>query len=173
MTGLLLYLVIFFVKIFEVSLAILRIVLITKGEKLKGAIIGFFEVIIWIGLVSTVLVNVAEDPIKVVVYALGFGIGNYTGSLIESYLAIGTTNVEVIVHKAHGKEISIALRKLGFAVTAVEGWGMNDKREILYLHIPRKKVQKTVKMITELQPDLVITINDIKSVYGGFGTLKK
>lgn len=173
MTGVLLYLVIFFVKIFEVSLAILRIVLITKGEKVKGAMIGFFEVMIWVWLAATVLTNITEDPLKVVVYALGFAIGNYTGSLMESYLAIGTTNIEVIVHKEHGKGLSIALREIGLAVTAVEAYGMNDKKEILYLHVPRKKVTQTVKIIKSFQNDVVITLNDIKPVYGGFGSLKK
>ena len=37
MPVLLVYAFIFFVKIFEVSLAVLRIVLITKGERLIGA----------------------------------------------------------------------------------------------------------------------------------------
>jgi len=173
MTGILLYLFIFFVKIFEVSLATLRIVLITKDERLKGAIIGFFEVIIWVILAATVLQNINEDPIKVVVYALGFAIGNYTGSVIENFIAIGTTNIEAIVHKDDGKELSKALRKMGLAVTAVEAYGMKDKKEILYIRVPRKQVNAAVKMIRSFQKDVVITINDIKPVYGGYRTIRK
>jgi uncharacterized protein YebE (UPF0316 family) len=173
MTGILLYLVIFLVKIFEVSLATLRIVLITKGERLKGAIIGFFEVLIWLGLISTVLINITDDPIKALVYALGFAVGNYTGSLIESLLAIGTTNIEIIAKEPYDKDLRIALRKLGFAVTIVDANGMNAKRKILRLHVPRKKVKKVVKIAKSLQNDVVITINDIKAVYGGFGIIKK
>jgi uncharacterized protein YebE (UPF0316 family) len=173
MEGITLYLVIFFVKIFEVSLATLRIVLITKGEKVKGAAIGFFEVIIWVLLASTVLINIAQDPIKVVVYAAGFAIGNYTGSTLESYLALGTTSIQAIVHKEHGKSLSIALRETGLALTAVEAYGMSDKKEILYINLPRKKVPQTVKLIKEFQNDVVITVNDIKPVYGGYNKLRK
>lgn len=173
MEGLPLYLVIFFVKIFEVSLATLRIVLITKGEKVKGAAIGFFEVLIWVTLAATVLTNIADDPIKVIVYAAGFAIGNYTGSTLESYLAIGTTNIQAIVNKDYGKKLSIALREVGLALTAVEAYGMNTKKEILYIHVPRKKVAQTVKLIKQFQNDVVITINDIKPVYGGYNTLRK
>ena len=173
MTGLLLYLVIFFVKIFEVSLAILRIVLITKGEKLKGSIIGFFEVTIWLGLISTVLINITDDPIKALMYSLGFAVGNYTGSMIENYLAIGTTNIEIIAKEPFDKDIRIALRKLGFAVTIVDACGMNAPRKILHLHVPRKRVKQVVKITKSFQTDVVITINDIKAVYGGFGILKK
>jgi uncharacterized protein YebE (UPF0316 family) len=173
MSGILLYAVILFVKIFEVSMATLRIVLITKGEKVKGAFIGFFEVMIWVMLAATVLDNITSDPFKVVVYALGFAIGNYTGSTLEGYLAIGTTKIEAIVHKDHGKALSIELRKMGLAVTAVEAYGMTDRKEILILNVPRKKVKATVKLIQSYEKDVFITINEVKPIYGGYGFLRK
>ncbi len=173
MSGIGLYLVILVLKTIEVSMATLRIVLITKDERIKGAIIGFFEVILWVFLVSTVLTTITEDPFKVVVYALGFALGNYVGSRLENYLAIGTTSIQAIVLKEHGKELSQMLRNLGFAVTAVDAFGMNFKREILYLHVPRRKVQDTVKLIKSFQNNVVITVNDIKPMYGGYRLLRK
>ncbi len=173
MSGIVLYLLIFIVKVFEVSLATLRIVLITKDERIKGAAIGFFEVIIWVLVVSAVLQNITEDPFKIVVYALGFAVGNYVGSLLENKLAIGVTNIEVIAHKNHGKRLAKHLRGNGLAVTSVNAYGMNDKREILYLHVPRKQVKQTVNKIRTFQEDVVITINDIKPVYGGYKLHRK
>ncbi len=173
MSGLLLYLLIFVIKVFEVSLATLRIVLITKDERLKGAFIGFFEVIIWVLVVSAVLRDITQDPFKIVVYALGFAVGNFVGSKLENYLAIGTTNIEAIVHKLDGKPLSIALRETGLAVTAVEAFGMTDKREILIMHVPRKKVKNTVALIKSYQNDCVITVSDIKPVYGGYSLHRK
>lgn len=173
MSGIVLYLVILVLKIIEVSMATLRIVLITKDERVKGAIIAFFEVILWVILVSTVLTNITKDPVKVLVYALGFSIGNFLGSKLENYLAIGTTNIEVITHKADGKLVSKKLRNEGYAVTEVLACGMNDKRVILYLHVPRKKVKPTVSLIQKMKSDVVITIHDIKPVYGGYKTLRK
>ena len=173
MEGILLYLVIFVIKVLEVSMATLRIVLITKDERVKGAFIGFFEVIIWVIVVATVLNNITNDPFKVVVYAFGFAVGNFVGSKLENFLAIGTTNMEVITHKADGKKLSQELRKKGLAVTAVEAYGMTDRREILYLHVPRKEVQTTTRLIRDIVSDVVITINDIKPVYGGYRTLRR
>lgn len=173
MSGILLYLVILVLKTIEVTMATLRIVLITKDERVKGAIIAFFEVILWVILVSTVLTNITEDPFKVVIYALGFAVGNYLGSRIENKLAIGTTNIEAIVLKEHGKKLSNDLRTNGLAVTTVDANGMNSRREILILHVQRKKVQETVKLIRSLQENVVITINDIKPVYGGYNLLRK
>lgn len=173
MSGIWLYIVIFVVKVIEVSMATLRIVLITKDERFKGAIIGFFEVVIWVLVVGAVLQNITEDPFKVVVYALGFAVGNYIGSLLENKLAIGVTNIEVIAHKIHGKKLAKHLRALGLAVTSVSAYGMNDKREILYLHTARKNVKETVKKIRSFQEDVVITVNDIKPVYGGYKLMRK
>lgn len=173
MDGLLLYIVIFVVKIIEVSMATLRIVLITKDERVKGAIIGFFEVMIWVFVVSTVLNGITEDPFKVVVYALGFAIGNYAGSKLENRLAIGNANLEVITHKIDGKKMAKHLRANGLAVTSVNAYGMNDKREILTMHVPRKKIKETVDMVQAFQPDVVITVHDIKPIYGGYKTLRK
>lgn len=173
MSGITLYLLIFIVKVIEVSLATLRIVLITKDERVKGAAIGFFEVIIWVLVVSAVLQNITEDPFKVVVYAAGFAVGNYVGSLLENKLAIGVTNIEVITHKIDGKKMAKYLRSHGLAVTSVAAHGMNDRREILYLHVPRKKVKEVIYKIRSFEHDVVITINDIKPVYGGYNLIKK
>jgi uncharacterized protein YebE (UPF0316 family) len=173
MEAFIIYILIFVIKVFEVSLATLRIVLITKSERLKGAIIGFFEVIIWILVVSAVLSNITEDPFKIVVYALGFAVGNYVGSLLENYFAIGDSNVEVITHKIDGKKMAKFLRARGYAVTSVNAYGMNDKREILYLHVPRKKIPETIKTIRSFEEDVVITVSDIKPIYGGYRLLRK
>jgi uncharacterized protein YebE (UPF0316 family) len=173
MNPIILYLLIFVVKVFEVSLATLRIVLITKDERVKGATIGFFEVVIWVLVVSATLQGITEDPFKVVVYAAGFAVGNFVGSLVENKLAIGNTNIEVITHKIDGKKMAKHLRANGLAVTSVNAYGMNDKREILYLHVPRKKVKETVNTIRDYREDVVITIHDIKPVYGGYNMMRK
>ena len=92
---------------------------------------------------------------------------------MENFLAIGNTNIEVITHKKDGKMISTHLRENGLAVTSVDAYGMNDLREILYLHVPRKKVRCTVNLIRQFQEDVVITVNDIKPVYGGYKSHRK
>jgi uncharacterized protein YebE (UPF0316 family) len=169
----LLYIAILLVKIVEVTLATTRIVLITRGERLKGAFIGFFEVCIWVVLVSTVLKDISSDPIKLFVYALGFALGNFLGSVFEEKLAIGTTRVEVIVKETDGIELISRIRENGYAVTSISGEGMNSKRTVLIMHVKRKMASKLIRLIHQYQENVVITVNEIKPVYGGFGTLKK
>lgn len=167
------YVFILLFKIIEVSIGTTRIVLITRGERVLGALIGVVEVLIWIALVSSVLSNVTEDPMKVVVYALGFGIGNYVGSLFEQKLGIGNMRVEAIVLKEDGERLASVLRTNGFAVTLLEGKGMSCDRHVLLMNIRRKNHQELIELIKGLQGNVVLTINDVRPVYGGYGILKR
>lgn len=171
--NILLYMVILVCKMIEVSIATTRIVLITRGERILGACLGFIEVIIWVVLVSTVLKDVSDDPFKVVVYALGFALGNYMGSILEEKLGIGTVRVEAIVTKEDGRELVNDIRGQGYAVTVIDGKGMHNERLVLVMNIKRKRYNKLVRIIKEYGDNAVITINDIKPVYGGYGILKR
>lgn len=168
-----LYIVILLLKILEVSIGTTRIVLITRGERVLGALLGFVEVIIWIILISTVLNDVTSDPIKIIVYASGFAMGNYVGSLLEQKLAIGNIRVETIVTDEDGDSLVEMLRDRDFAVTVLVGKGMNHNRQVLLMNIKRKDYQEVVDIIKNHQENVVITINDIKPVYGGYGLLKR
>lgn len=168
-----LYFIILVAKMIEVSIGTTRIVLITRGERVLGACLGFLEVIIWVVLVSTVLSDVSKDPLKVLFYAAGFALGNYTGSLLEERLGIGNVRVEAIVMEDHGLDLTNELRAKGYAVTVIDGKGMNFGRNVLLMNIKRKNYVNVVKLIKEHQENVVITINDIKPVYGGYGILKR
>lgn len=167
------YIGIVLAKIVEVSMQTVRIVLITKGERKIGAFIGFFEVSLWLVLVSTVLNNIMENPLKIVAYALGFALGNFIGSMVEEKIGIGSAEIQAIVKAEHGPMLSSALREQGFAVTMMNGEGKNHPRNILLLYVPRKKVKRCVALIRETQENSVITVSDKKPIYGGFGMLRK
>lgn len=167
------YLLIFVVKIGEVSLSTTRIVLITKGEKLIGAIIGFFEVIIWIVLASTVLTNISDDPLKVIVYAFGFAVGNYVGSTLEKKIGLGNSRIEVILNPEYSQTIISSIREHGYGFTEIEGKGAISNRTILIMNVRRNKSENLIELVKSLTTDAVITINEIKPIYGGYGMARK
>ena len=133
------YLFIFFGKVIEVSVSTVRIVLINRGERMKGSIIAFFEVSLWLLITGTVLVGFKEDIIRCFVFALAFAIGNYIGSWLEGRLAFGLCSIQVIVSKDDvAQDLAKDLRSNDFAVTVLEGEGKSGKRELLVLHLKRK-----------------------------------
>lgn len=164
-----LYLVIFFAKIIEVTLMTLRMVYINKGEKLIGSTIGFFEVFIWLLVVSSVLNNITEDPMKIVIYCLAFAMGNYIGVTIENKLAVGLSSIQAIVPDEIGEKIADKLRENNFGVTLAEGKGREElKKDILLVMLKRKRISEAVSIINEMSNEALITVNDVKTLSGGY-----
>lgn len=167
------YLLIFFAKIIEVSMMTVRTVLLAKGQKMFASIIGFFENLIWLAVISVVLVGITEDPLKMFTYALGFSVGCYVGSIIESRLALGLITIQVIVESSEGKVLTNLLRNQNIAVTVIEGEGRDTNKDILILYVKRKEKNKVVKYIEEHVEKTVITVSDVQVVHGGYGLLRK
>jgi len=167
------YLIIVVAKVVEVALMTVRVVLITKGERKIGSVIGFFEVLLWLYIMNTVITGISDDPLKAVFYALGFGIGNFVGSKVEEFIGLGLSEIQIIVKEEHGQELATHIRENGYAVTIVEGMGKNSKRNILFMFIKRKRVKKAVDLIKTLQENAVITVSETKPLYGGFGISKR
>lgn len=171
-TGLILYLIIFVAKVIEVSLATIRIVLITKGEKIIGCIIGFFEVLLWVGVAGTVLTNLTSDPLKIVAYALGFVCGVFIGSTIEQKLGIGNLTIMIVVEESEGTALAECLRANNLGVTILQGAGKDSTKDVLMLIVKRKQALNIINIIKEFKNDAVITMSETKPVSNYYGYLK-
>ena len=89
-------LLIFFVRIIDVSMGTLRTVLVVRGRRLTGAFIGFFEVLVWFLIVSQALTSDSNSIWIAIAYASGFSTGTFVGSWIEEKLAIGSSSFNII-----------------------------------------------------------------------------
>ena len=169
MEGPILYVIIFCAKIVEVSISTIWLVYINKGERIKGAALGFVEIMIWLLIVSSVLNNITEDPIKIFMYAIGFSLGNFIGVTIESKIAVGLASIQVVVSEKTGEVLAEILRGKDYGVTIIDGRGRdNSKKSLLFVQLKRKKIPEAVKVIKQTAPDAYITVNDIKSTVGGY-----
>jgi uncharacterized protein YebE (UPF0316 family) len=169
LSGPILYIIIFCAKIIEVTISTIRLVYINKGEKIKGTILAFIEISIWLVIVSSVLTNIADDPMKAFVYAAAFSLGNYIGVTIESKIAVGLASIQAVVNKDSGQILADILREQGFGVTIIDGTGKNDsKKNLLFIQLKRKRITEAINLIKENTPNAYISVNDIKSMTGGF-----
>lgn len=160
---------IFFGKIIEVAVATIRIVLISRGERVKGAIIAVFEMLLWLLVTGTVLTGFQDDIIRVFIFAIAFAVGNYVGSWMEDKLAFGLCSIQVIVPECStSQELADILRENKFALTIVKGKGKGGERDIMFIHIKRKRVREAVEIIKSNLENAVIVVSDSKVVYGGF-----
>lgn len=164
-----LYIIIFAAKTIEVSISTIRLVLVNKGERVKGALLGFVEVLIWVLVVSSVLNNITDDPLKIFAYAAGFSLGNFLGVSIESKIAVGLASIQVVINEDDGNALADKLRANEFGVTILDGTGKDDsKKNLLFVQLKRRKIPAAIKLIKEAYPDAYISVNDVKSIVGGY-----
>ncbi|MFH0767828.1 MAG: DUF5698 domain-containing protein [Bacillota bacterium] len=159
---------IFFSKIIEVSIGTMRIILISKGYRKPGSILGFFEVLLWVFVASTVIVGMLETPLKGIIYALGFSLGVYIGSLLENKVAVGKILIHVITSLDSAIEITKVLRIAGHGVTSVDAHGKDSDRTVLMVFANRKNRAAIIKMIEETNDKALIVANEVSILQGGF-----
>ncbi len=171
--GIGIYFVIFFGKILEVTVATVRMVLINRGERIKGTIIAFFDILLWLVITGTVLQGFQDDPLRILVFALAFSVGNYLGSWFEEKLAFGLSSLEVIVPESEeSKKLADVLRDKGFGVTVIKGTGRSGQRDLLLLHLKRNRIAEAKNLINENFAGAVIVVSDSRAIKGGYSSSK-
>jgi len=158
-------LIIFFARICDVSLGTLRIVFVSKGKKNIAPVLGFFEVFIWIVVISEILKNV-DGLIGYLAYAGGYAAGNFIGMFIEERLALGSQLIQVFSSKDIAP-LQKQLYEAGFGTTIVEGDGSAGKTNILYTVINRKTFNRAEKILKDFDPFIFYVIEDVRLVKSG------
>ncbi len=167
-TGPLLYFLIFFAKVIEVSISTLRIVLINRGLKKLGSMLAFVEVLIWLYIVNAVLNDVTSDFFKVFAYCAAFACGNYIGVMLEEKLAIGMSVMEIFALDGMADAIATKLREEGYGVTTIDSQGKDNKVTIIKTFIKRKQIETVTQLIKDISPKAIITVEDVKQIQGGY-----
>lgn len=160
------YFLIFAARVLDMSMATIRLLLLVRGKRFQAAVIGFFEVLIYI-LALNMVVNNLDNIFNLLVYSLGFAAGNYVGSYVEEKMALGHATVQVIP-KEKDEDMAAELRKLGYGVTVITGSGREGPRRILIITIKRKSLPELMRVIDELNRDSFVTVMDTQFIHGGF-----
>ncbi len=152
-------LLIILARIADVSLGTLRTLFIVHGRRGVAFICSFFEVLIWIIVVSKVIANL-KQPLYAVSYAFGFALGTYVGMTVEGWLGKGQQVIRMFTRK--GEQVVSGLRGKGFVVTQFEGTGKEGPISMLFLETQRRNVAQIVQFITSEDPDCFYIIDNVK-----------
>lgn len=157
----LLPLIIFVGRIIDVSLGTLRIIFVSKGEKYLAPFIGFFEVLIWIVVISEIFSR-ANDMTAYISYAAGYATGNFVGILIEQRIAFGILLCRVYTKK-DGKELIAILNKKDFGATLIHGTGSVGDIDIIETVVNRKMLKTVDKILTDFDEGVFYVTEDIRT----------
>jgi uncharacterized protein YebE (UPF0316 family) len=150
----LLCILIFVLRICDVTLGTIRTVAIVKGHITVAAFLGFFEVLIWILAVSQVITRINESLLLALAFAGGFAAGNAVGILVERKLAMGTAVVRII-STTDGTEIARSIREDGHDVAVFEGEGADGAVTLVYAVAPRRRARSMLQRACSIDPSLM------------------
>lgn len=161
-TYLVLPVLIILARITDVSMGTIKIILISRGIRKLSALLGFFEVLVWLLAVTRIFQNL-DNWVCYFAYAVGFALGSLVGIQLDERLAIGVELIRIITRK-DATDLIHALRSQGYSVTVVPAEGSQGKVGILYSIINRKNLKNFVNTIKKYNPNAFYTIEDIRFV---------
>ncbi|MEE4260915.1 MAG: DUF2179 domain-containing protein [Bacteroidales bacterium] len=158
----LLPLLIFLSRIVDVTLDTLRIVFISRGNKVIAPILGFFEILIWLVAITRIMENL-DNLTTYFAYAAGFAVGNYVGLRVEEKLAMGMQIIRIITGR-NASELIESLREKGFGVTAVDAEGKEGPVHVIFLITKRQVAKEVISIVNNYNPKAFYSIEDVRSV---------
>ncbi|MGD2158758.1 MAG: DUF5698 domain-containing protein [Anaerolineales bacterium] len=159
-------LIIFSLRVVDMTAATMRILMLSRGRKAITWGLGFFQALVFIVAIRAVIADL-ENWLNVVGYAAGFASGNVVGMWIEERLAIGYVHMRII-SPGRGAEIAEHLRANGYAVTEISGRGKDGVVTLLNCSVRRRRSSKVRKIVNELDENAFITTENVKAVRRGF-----
>ena len=147
-------------RIVDVTLDTIRIIYISRGMKYLAPIFGFFEVLIWLLAISTIMRNL-NNPVYYLAYAVGFATGNLVGIFLEERLAMGRVVLRIITQKDITGLVT-HLRSCGYGVTTVNAEGSSGPVKLVFTIIDRNKIEAVVKSIQDYNPKAFYSIEDVR-----------
>lgn len=171
MHPLLVALLIFCLRLVDVSMGTVRILMAVRGRRLLAAVIGFFEVSIFLVAISQVVNNI-ENWWNVLGYAAGFAVGTVIGMTIENKLALGIAEVD-IVSMGKGTEIAEALRAEGYGATEFLGAGKTNLVDMVRAVVRRREIGAVMDAAIAVDDSAFITVVETQRAHRGRWRLRK
>jgi uncharacterized protein YebE (UPF0316 family) len=154
-------LAVFALRICDVSLGTLRTIAVVQGKMVLSVGLGFFEVLIWIAGVSSVMSNIGRYPILAVAYAAGFAAGNGAGILLERAIALGSVAL-TIISPGEGHTIADHLRAEGQRLTTFAGEGRDGPVTLIYPPCPRGGLRGVLDSARRVDPRLFNPVEPLR-----------
>ena len=156
-------LLVFGLRIIDVSLGTLRIFAVVQGRVFVSVALGFVEILIWVTAVSQVIANLQSSPLLVLGYAGGFAAGNGIGILLQHRFAAGPVVLRLVTTKP-ADEIVDFMRARGAEVIRLTGRGDGGAEEMVYATVDRRHVERIVNFAERKDPEVFSVVEPVLQV---------
>ena len=160
-------------KIVEITIQSLKTCMMVKGQRLKAAGLGFLECTIWGLVISTIIGTLGDNLFLLAFYCVGYAAGLFLGSTLESKIALGTSNLQLIANDENTETIIAYLKEKGRGYTVFDGHGSTDKMNMILIVLPRRECGRVLKEIRKLcQNNVFVVASEVSKYAGGYGMVK-
>ena len=159
-------LIIFTLRMVDVSLYTLRLLMIVHDRKALAWVLSFIKSFLFLIVLQIVLKDL-NNWSKILAYATGFATGLVVGMWIEEKIAVGYTHLRIISPR-RGAELAKRLRVEGYAVTEIAAQGKDGMVTLLNCNVLRKKAPEVEEIINNCDPEAFVTAEAVRSVQRGF-----
>lgn len=159
-------LVIFFLRLINLSADTVRLLFLIQGRKFIVWILGFVQSVLYVVAIGSVLSRL-DNVWFLLAYAGGFSTGTSLGMWFEERLALGHLQV-TIISTSLGSSIAEHLRREGFAVTEIPARGKDGMVSILHCDVARKDLHLVETVATEADPTAFMTTENVRPLRAGF-----
>jgi uncharacterized protein YebE (UPF0316 family) len=157
---------IFLLRIVDVSMATVRILLSVRGHNRIVPFIGLVEVLVWLFAAGNAIRHL-ESGWHVLGYATGFAAGSAVGLWLEEKLALGYGTVRII-SRAAGTALADHLRSLGYGVTEFAARGRTGPVQVIYTVLPRRAIARVLDEVERQDPNSFITVEQPREIRWGW-----
>jgi uncharacterized protein YebE (UPF0316 family) len=154
---------IFLARILDVSMGTIRIIFISRGMKYLAALLGFFEMLVWLFAISRIMFELT-NVLNYVAYAGGFAIGTFVGMLIEEILAMGYLSVIITTCKDPAEMVG-KLDLAGYKLTVIDTQGGTKDRKMIFAIVKRDKLRNVISIIKEVDPNVFYAVENIHDMH--------
>ena len=166
-------LIICLAKILEITIQSMKTVFLVKGNRIIAGFLAFIECMVWACVVSSIITDLQRNPYWLIAYCLGYALGIYLGGLVENVIAIGTTNVEIMVNEENTGKVESFLKENNYGFTVFKGQGSKEPVNMIIIVVPRKRVKKLLEKIRVICDGHVFEVtSEVSKFVGGYGIKK-
>src|SRR5512140_1461027 len=157
-------LLIFGLRITDMSLDTLRVLFVVRGKKQVAWCLGFCQSAVYV--IAKVLASLG-NPLAILGYAAGFATGNVLGMFVEERLAVGHIQLQIVT-TTHGIALAKALRDGGYGVTEISAHGKDGMVHLLTASVLRKDLARAQSIVHAMDEEAFVTSEDVRPVRRGF-----
>ncbi|HWE43879.1 MAG TPA: DUF5698 domain-containing protein [Gemmatimonadaceae bacterium] len=157
--------VIFMLRIVDVTLDTMRVLFMVRGRRVPAGVLGFLMALVWIIAVGNAMKHL-DSIWHILGYAAGYGTGTMVGITIENFVAFGLVQLR-IVSKHGGVEIAEALRDRGYGATEFSGFGRDGAVEIVQSVVQRAHLSEVLGIVDRFDDTAFVTVEDPQVLRGG------